>query len=124
MIFFLIKNSSGSYTLELADGKTQTIYYISGVNGHRVSIDKPFTSEKADEKPASRKIDEPSEDEELKEIKLEEVINELSSEPKEEIKAVDLEEENHTEESYDDIENTSEDEQTEISNYEDVTDAV
>lgn len=119
MIFFLIKNSSGSYTLELADGKTQTIYYISGVNGHRVSIDKPFTSEKADEKPASRKIDEPSEDEELKEIKLEEVINELSSEPKEEIKAVDLEEE-----SYDDIENTSEDEQTEISNYEDVTDAV
>lgn len=89
--------TSGSYTLELADGGTQTIYYISDVNGHRVSIDKPFTSEEADNKPktAGRRIDEPSEGE--KEEIVEKKINEIHAEPQEEIKLVESKAEDQTE---------------------------
>lgn len=46
----------GSYTLPLADGGMQTIYYISDINGHRIKIDEPFTEEEIAKKPTIPKL--------------------------------------------------------------------
>lgn len=48
---------TGSYTIELDGGEMQTIYYISDVNGHRISINKPFSDEEINRPRIAPKFD-------------------------------------------------------------------
>lgn len=41
----------GSYTIQLEDGSTQTIFYVSDTSGHRISIGQPFTESEITQKP-------------------------------------------------------------------------